>query len=168
MASKRAISSLGTLRTLTLRGCTRKNVEKVTDTVQGFRQTRGLHSTIWQKSGTEWTRNRPTACAKLTALSHRRSAIHATFTDNLHHREFSSGIRHYKHSDSQSEHGQNLGQTEGRLCIVYTCKVCNTRSSKLFSKLSYEKGVVIVKCPGCQNNHLIADHLGWFEDAKGK
>lgn len=27
---------------------------------------------------------------------------------------------------------------------------------------SYEKGVVVVRCAGCNNLHLIADRLGWF------
>lgn len=46
--------------------------------------------------------------------------------------------------------------------MFFTCKVCETRSMKTFCKESYEKGVVVVRCGGCSNLHLIADNLGWF------
>ncbi|CAB1098665.1 unnamed protein product [Ectocarpus sp. CCAP 1310/34] len=54
---------------------------------------------------------------------------------------------------------------EEKMTIVFTCTVCETRTAKTFAKLSYEKGVVLARCPGCHNIHLIADRLGWFEEA---
>ena len=42
---------------------------------------------------------------------------------------------------------------EPRLSLTFTCTVpqCNTRSSHEFTKRSYERGIVIVQCPGCKN-----------------
>ncbi len=51
----------------------------------------------------------------------------------------------------------------GRLAIVYTCEICNLRASKTFSKHAYTKGIVIIRCDGCDKLHLIADNLGWFD-----
>jgi len=51
-----------------------------------------------------------------------------------------------------------------RMVIGMTCEVCNTRLVKTMPKKSYEKGVVLIRCDGCKSSHLIADHLGWFDD----
>ena len=53
---------------------------------------------------------------------------------------------------------------DGNLVAMYTCKVCNVRSARLISKRAYEHGVVLLKCPGCLNQHLLADRLDFFGD----
>ena len=58
--------------------------------------------------------------------------------------------------------------SSSHMVIMYTCGKCDSRSMKSFSKQSYEQGVVIVTCPGCNAKHLIADNLGWFSDDSGE
>ena len=45
---------------------------------------------------------------------------------------------------------------------IFTCNQCTTRSMKVFSRESFERGIVLVTCPQCQARHLLADRLGWF------
>lgn len=77
-------------------------------------------------------------------------------------------LRHARLVHENADNRRELGKLEGKMRLMFTCKKCNTRTSKLISKLAYNKGVVIVRCDGCKNNHLIADNLGWFSEINSK
>ena len=50
--------------------------------------------------------------------------------------------------------------------MAYTCTKCDRKQARTFSKDSYTKGVVLLRCEGCDSLHLVADNLGWFKDSK--
>ncbi|XP_050544956.1 DNL-type zinc finger protein-like [Daktulosphaira vitifoliae] len=66
-----------------------------------------------------------------------------------------------------SDKKQSEEVKSAKMQIFFKCTVCNTKNNRTFSKVSYEKGIVIIECDGCKNNHLIADNLGWFPDSAG-
>lgn len=53
-----------------------------------------------------------------------------------------------------------------KLQLQYTCQICDTRNVHQVSRIAYRQGVVIARCRGCSNQHLIADHhhLGAFSN----
>lgn len=60
--------------------------------------------------------------------------------------------------------GTKLTETGELYALMFRCGKCNTRSIRSFTKNAYHHGVVMIRCEECQNVHLVADNLGWFED----
>jgi protein import protein ZIM17 len=54
---------------------------------------------------------------------------------------------------SQTVDCDGADQSEPKLSLTFTCTApsCDTRSTHQFTKRAYEKGIVLVQCPGCKN-----------------
>ncbi|BCS23975.1 DNL-type zinc finger protein [Aspergillus puulaauensis] len=50
--------------------------------------------------------------------------------------------------------------------LTFTCRPCGERSSHRVSKHGYHRGTTLIRCPSCENRHVISDHLGIFFDRK--
>jgi hypothetical protein len=106
------------------------------------------------------------ALVRLAATS--RLTINCSKVITQHHRYFLRNL--------SSQSNDNVVQSKipfaninkegesSRMGIQMRCKVCDHTLQKTFTRQSYEKGVVIIRCDSCSNLHLIADNLGWFQD----
>lgn len=108
-------------------------------------------------------------CQCLKYVINSSTARNLQYPRLIHQAEaFRRGLSSSAATTSVTTKENELAKIEVKLQLLFTCKVCSTRNDKHISKVAYEKGVVIVKCSGCSNNHLIADNLNWFTDLNGK
>ncbi|KAF7587932.1 hypothetical protein BBP40_006498 [Aspergillus hancockii] len=64
------------------------------------------------------------------------------------------------------EQNRKRREQEPAYQITFTCKPCGNRSSHRLSKQGYHRGTVLIRCPSCENRHVISDHLNIFYDKK--
>ncbi|CAG9475953.1 unnamed protein product [Plasmodium vivax] len=68
-------------------------------------------------------------------------------------------------NEAAAEQGRDK-TTKEYMVLMFTCKICEKKSAKKFSKQAYNNGVVIIRCPSCEKLHLVSDQLGWFQEGK--
>ncbi|GFH25235.1 DNL-type domain-containing protein, partial [Haematococcus lacustris] len=115
---------------------------------------KGLRSSALDSCKRAWRSHSTALCAGQSVAAIQGAA----FTSH----EASTGVSGLRANSPSHESQQELGRIQPQMAMAFTCTHCSTRSIKTFSRQSYETGVVVVRCPGCEKQHLIADHLGWF------
>ncbi|KAL4784313.1 DNL zinc finger-domain-containing protein [Aspergillus varians] len=68
-------------------------------------------------------------------------------------------------TDKENEEQNRLRrEQEPAYRLTFTCKPCGNRSSHRVSKHGYHRGTVLIRCPSCENRHVISDNLNIFFD----
>ncbi|KAL7291376.1 hypothetical protein TKK_0014970 [Trichogramma kaykai] len=59
-------------------------------------------------------------------------------------------------------------QFHGRdqLDVTYTCPKCGTINQDTIGKYAYENTLIIIRCAGCKDHQVLADHDGTFKPGK--
>ncbi|XP_014235686.1 uncharacterized protein LOC106658305 [Trichogramma pretiosum] len=59
-------------------------------------------------------------------------------------------------------------QFHGRdqLDVTYTCPKCDTINQHTVGKYAYENTLIIIRCTGCEDHQVLADHDGTFKPGK--
>ncbi|KAL4929348.1 DNL-type zinc finger protein [Aspergillus undulatus] len=66
-----------------------------------------------------------------------------------------------------AEQNRQRREQEPAYQLTFTCKPCGSRSTHRVSKHGYHRGTVLIRCPGCENRHVISDNLKiFFEQSK--
>ncbi|KAL3921086.1 MAG: hypothetical protein SGPRY_005022 [Prymnesium sp.] len=94
---------------------------------------------------------------ELTSLGYSRKEI-----DSMEPSRAAAIIAHKTPSSRRSQRKRK--SVRERFELQFTCNVCEAPNSHSISWHAYNKGTVLVTCPGCQTAHLIADNLNWLED----
>ncbi|OQV23080.1 putative Peptidyl-prolyl cis-trans isomerase FKBP62 [Hypsibius exemplaris] len=89
-------------------------------------------------------------------------------TSRIPSHRFSTAVIRLKEVPAVEPLGSPLTKFQSKIAIGFTCKPCGQRTQRLISRSSYTKGVVLIRCAGCKNIHLIADHLGWYKHLTGE
>ncbi|KAL4797694.1 DNL zinc finger-domain-containing protein [Aspergillus venezuelensis] len=63
---------------------------------------------------------------------------------------------------ANAEQNRARREKEPAYQLTFTCKPCGERSTHRVSKHGYHRGTVLIRCPGCDNRHVISDHLKIF------
>ncbi|KAL4959033.1 DNL-type zinc finger protein [Aspergillus stella-maris] len=63
---------------------------------------------------------------------------------------------------ANAEQNRARREKEPAYQLTFTCKPCGERSTHRVSKHGYHRGTVLIRCPGCENRHVISDHLKIF------
>ncbi|KAL4955544.1 DNL zinc finger-domain-containing protein [Aspergillus filifer] len=67
---------------------------------------------------------------------------------------------------ANAEQNRTRREKEPAYQLTFTCKPCGERSTHRISKHGYHRGTVLIRCPGCENRHVISDNLKIFFEHK--